>query len=297
MGEGPAGTQRARRLVAWCVLAALWCVPAAAQTVDRAEPQRPDFAVTTMTSDWRVSIGGTLIAFDTSAAWAPQGLAGATILLEDTLGLDERITTFFVAVEYRFNRRHSFALSVTELGRNATRRIDDEFEWGDYIFRAEGEVATDLDTTSIRLIWRYDFSDLDRLDAGFLMGLSTFDLGLTLSGEARLETDAGDEWVEGIVEGASVLAPIPVVGFYIDYALSPRWVVRFDANVMNLSIGSHSGRVLETGFALEYVPTRWLGLGVGLGGSDLDYRSDEDGERFALRYRFNRIAVHACFAF
>jgi hypothetical protein len=297
MGEGPAGTQRARRFVGWWVLAALWSVPAAAQAIDHPEAQRPDFAVATMTSDWRITVGGSLTTFDTAAAWAPRGLAGAAISLEDTLGLDEQTGTFFLGAAYRFNRRHSLALSVTELGRSATRILDEEVEWGDYIYRAEGEVATDLETTSVRLIWRYDFSDSDRLNAGFLAGLSTFDLGLTLSGEARLESDAGDEWVEGIVEGASVLAPIPVVGFFLDYALSPRWVLRFDAAVIDLSIGSHEGRVLEAGFNLEYVATPWLGLGVGLGGSDLEYRSDEKDEKFGLRYQFNQLGVSACFVF
>ena len=278
-------------------MAVLWAGPVWAQTIDQPEPQRTDFAVATMTSDWRMTVGGTLTAFDTSAAWAPQGLAGAAILLEDTLGLDERTGTFFLGAEYRINLRHSLALSVTELGRAATRVIDDEVEYGDYIFRAEGEVATDLETTSVRLIWRYDFSDMERLNAGFLAGLSTFDLGLTLSGEARLESDDGDEWVEGIVEGANFIAPIPVVGFFLDYALSPRWVLRFDVDLVDLSIGPHEGRVLEAGLNLEYVATPWLGLGVGLGASDLEYRSDRDDEKWAIRYQFNQLGVYACFVF
>jgi hypothetical protein len=294
----PSGKCRCiRGFAVWCVVAFLCGGAARAQTIDRPEPQRTDFAVATMTSDWRITVGGNLTVFDTSAAWAPRGLAGAAILLEDTLGLDEQTGTFFVAAEYRFNRRHSLALSVTELGRSATRVIDDEFEYGDYVFRAEGEVATDLDTTSVRLIWRYDFSDTDRLNAGFLAGLSTFDLGLTLSGEARLESDDGDEWVEGIVEGASVLAPIPVVGFFLDYGLSPRWALRFDVDLVDLSIGSHDGRVLEAGLNLEYVATPWLGLGVGLGASDLEYRSDQDDEKWAIRYQFNQLSVYACFVF
>ncbi len=297
MGELTDGLRCIRLLGAWCTVAVLWAGPVWAQTIDQPEPQRTDFAVATMTSDWRITVGGTLTVFDTSAAWAPQGLAGAAILLEDTLGLDERTETFFLGAEYRINLRHSLALSVTELGRAATRVIDDEFEYGDYVFRAEGEVATDLETTSVRLIWRYDFSDTDRLNAGVLAGLSTFDLGLTLSGEARLESDDGDEWVEGIVEGASFIAPIPVVGFFLDYALSPRWVLRFDVDLVDLSIGSHEGRVFEAGLNLEYVATPWLGLGVGLGGSDLEYRSDRDDEKWAIRYQFNQLGVYACFVF
>ena len=94
----PSGKCRCiRGFAVWCVVAFL-CVGAAwAQTIDQPEPQRTDFAVATMTSDWRITVGGNLTVFDTSAAWAPRGLAGAAILLEDTLGLDEQTGTFFVA--------------------------------------------------------------------------------------------------------------------------------------------------------------------------------------------------------
>jgi hypothetical protein len=188
-------------------------------------------------------------------------------------------------------------LSVTELGRTATRTIDGEIEWGDYIFRAEGKVGTELDTRIFKLTWRYDFSDMDRLNAGFVAGLSTFDLGITLSGEARLETSAGDEWIEGVVEGASAVAPVPVFGFFLDYALSPRWVLRFGADLIDLSISSYSGRVLESDFAVEYTVTDWFGVGAGLGGTDLEFRSDENDEAFAVRYRFSYLGAYASFSF
>ena len=287
--------------VCWLLIFGLIVVASLASTdgaaADRDERQRPDFAVPSLTSNWQVTLGGNLTVFNTAAAWAPKGLAGAAIDLEDSLGLDEQTSTFLLAVQYRLNRRHSLALSVTELDRSASRTINDEIEWGDYIFRAEGVVETELDTRVFKLTWRYDFSDMDRLNAGFLAGLSTFDLGATLSGEARLESSDGDEWVEGVVEGASAVAPVPVVGFFLDYALSPEWVVRFGADVIDLSISTHSGRVLEAEFAVEYVVTDWFGAGVGLGGTDLEYRSDKKDETFALRYRFSYLGAFAVFTF
>ena len=264
---------------------------------DQPRQMRSDFATRTLTSDWQITVGGNLTAFDTAAAWAPKGLAGAAIDVEDTLGLDEQTSTFVLAVQYRFNRRHSLGLSATELDRSASRVVDEEIEWGDYVFRAEGRVDTELETRVFKLIYRYDFSDMDRLNAGFLAGLSTFDLGATLSGEARLESDAGDEWVEGVVEGASAVAPVPVVGFFLDYAVSPRWVIRFGASVVDLSISTHSGRVLEADFTFEYAVSDLFGIGGGLGGTDIEYRSEKKDETFAIRYRFNYLGAYLTFSF
>jgi hypothetical protein len=286
-----------RRLAAAVAMISAVSIAAGVQASDEEQQGRPDFATSTLTSAWQITLGGNLTAFNTAAAWAPKGLAGAAIDLEDVLGLDERTSTFAVAVQYRFNRRHSLGLDVTELGRTATRSINGEVEWGDYIFRGEGTVTTDLTTRIFKLTWRYDFSDMDRLNAGFLLGLSTFDIGLTLSGEARLETSSGGQWVEGVVEGASAVAPVPVVGFFLDYALSPRWVLRFGADVIDLSISTYRGRVLETDFSFEYAVTEWFGVGAGIGGTDLEFRSEEDDETFAVRYRFNYLGAYASFSF
>lgn len=110
------------------VALAVCLTPVRGTAADRDEQQRPDFANPTLTSDWQVTLGGNLTTFNTAAAWAPKGLAGAAIDLEDVLGLDEQTNTFAVAVQYRFNRRHSIGLAVTELDRTATRSIDGEVE-------------------------------------------------------------------------------------------------------------------------------------------------------------------------
>jgi hypothetical protein len=274
---------------------ALAAVTAAA--ADTGEVQRREFEPRQLTSRWLVVAGGSLNAFNTRAAWAPKGLAGAAIVLEDVLGLDEENGTAFLRVTHRFNGRHSIQLAITDLERTASKTIDADIEWGDYVFRAEGEVSSELDTRIVNLKWMYDFSDSDRLNAGFVAGLSTFDIGLTLRGEARLESDEGDEWVTGVVEGADVVAPVPVLGFFVEYAMSPRFLVRFGTEALDLSLGDHRGRVLQTDLALEYAVNDLFGLGVGLGGIDLEYASDEGDERFGIAYRITSVSAYASIAF
>jgi hypothetical protein len=275
-------------------MAAMLLVAAAAKAQD---DEAASTAVQRLNSTWRVAVGTNLIDFDTVAAWSPKGLAGAVIILEDALGLDQQSSTGALEVGYRINRRHSLSLSVTDLERTASRTIDEEISWGDYIFRANGTVSSELDTRIFRLMWAYDFSESDRLQAGVLAGLSTFDLGLKLEGEARLEDGEGEEWVEGVVEGADAVAPVPVLGFYLGYALTSRGILRLEADLIDLSIGSHSGRVLEASFSYEHSFSKLVGIGVGIGGTDLEYQSDEDDERFGIRYRFSYAGAYLNFTF
>jgi hypothetical protein len=60
-----------------------------------------------------------------------------------------------------------------------------------------------------------------------------------------------------------------MLGFYLDYAVSTRWIVRFNSEVTDLNIGEHSGRVLQSSVAIEYRLGDLLGLGLHLGSMDL----------------------------
>ncbi len=287
-----------RKLARGIVLVMAAClVSMDAAAVDPDPPKRPDFSPPSMSSKWKLTLGGSLVFFDTQAAWAPRGLAGTVIELEDTLGLEEHIGTFNVSALYRVNRRHSLELAITDMDRSATRVIDEDIEWGDYVFRADGVVMSDFGVRVYKLSWRYNFSDADRLQAGFLAGLSTFDISVSLRGEGRLQSDDGEESIEQVVESADVIAPVPVVGFFLDYGLKPRLVLHFRANVLDLSISSRHGRVIESAFGIEYAVTDRFGIGAGFGGTDIEYNSDKDDEKLGLRFRFNNVGVFASFMF
>jgi len=113
-------------------------------------------------------------------------------------------------------------------------------------------VRTEFDTTITKFKWRYSFSDSGRLDAGLTAGLSTFLLKISLEGEATLHID-GEEQGELVEadEGEQFLAPIPLIGFYVHYAFTPRVIMRVGADALDLSIGEHTGRVLETELLAE----------------------------------------------
>jgi hypothetical protein len=241
---------------------------------------------------------GSLNTLATEAAWAPAGTGGAIIVLEKALGLDEQVQTFNLGAVYRLNRRHSFEVKATDLRRSATKQIDHEIEWGDYVFRAEGRVTTGFDTTFVDGLWKYDFSDSARLNTGFMAGFSVLWLGVSLEGEARLEGSGGSEWVEGAVQGADVLAPLPVVGFYLDYAISRRWLVRFDSSALiDVSIGGHRGRLRQVHFACEYVVNDLVGVGFGASSLGIAYGQNQQDGQLAVSYSVKSGSVYLSFAF
>jgi hypothetical protein len=271
---------------------------ATARAGDDDEKTRPDIRVNQLTATWNLHLGGSLNTLGTEAAWAPAGTGGAIIILENTLGLDEQVETFNLGATYRLNRRHSFELRATDLRRSATKILDDEIEWGDYVFRAEGTVTTGFNTTFVDALWKYDFSDSARLNSGFMAGFSVLWLGVSLEGEARLEDSDGSEWLEGAVEGADILAPIPVVGFYLDYAITKRWLVRFDTSALiEVSIGGHRARLRQVNLTGEYVLSDVVGIGLGAGSLGVMYGQNAGGEQLSVVYDVKSVVAYVSFAF
>lgn len=262
-----------------------------------ASGSRADFDAPSLSSRWRIVVGGAFSTFGSRAAWAPSGLTGATIELEDTLGLDEGIETWMVAGSYRFNQRHSIQLRATDLGRSATRVVEDEIEWGDVIYRANARIDSRLGFTALDARWRYDFSDSGRLNSGVSLGLSMFRVSLKLKGEGRLDSDDGTEWIDGVVEEANVVAPVPEVGFFIDYAMTPKWILRVEANAMSLDVGEYRGRVVDTGAGIEYQVSRSVGVGLAVATTDIEYRQEKEGEKLGVDFRVSSVDLHASFSF
>ena len=61
-------------------------VPVTAAASDVDDTRREDVSTSQLTSKWRIFAGGNFTDFNTTAGWSAQGLAGAVILVEDTLG-------------------------------------------------------------------------------------------------------------------------------------------------------------------------------------------------------------------
>lgn len=98
-------------------------------------------------------------------------------------------------------------------------------------------------------------------------------------------------------EGQQFLAPIPLIGFYVHYAFTPRVIMRVGADALDLSIGEHTGRVLETEFLTEFYVSDLAGIGLGLATSDIQYGRSVDNERLDIQYRITSFVAYFTYVF
>ena len=127
--------------------------------------------------------------------------------------------------------------------------------------------------------------------------VNVFDkIDLLLDGEVQIG-DPMNPVFERRVEDANVIAPIPLVGMFINYGVHPRVLIRASAEALDLSIGDHAGRVLQSAFGAEYYFSKLFGLGLLLTSNDINYSQNTEDKKLKVEYRITAVNIYISFAF
>ncbi len=242
---------------------------------------------------WNFTIGSFLTDFKTDAAVGSGGVIGTIIRLEDDLGFDDDDTLFRFDGIYRFNSRHSIGFGFWTLNRDGNAIINEEIEFDGDIFEVGADLQSSLDLQWIRAEWRYSFLRTDRGEAGILVGISAYDFEMAIEGVALIggvgmptQTRAQDDF----------LAPVPTVGFFVNFAIKPNLVVKLNASFLDLEFSDIEGNVVDTTFLIEWYFSRHVGVGLGAIGTDIDIR-DVGDDPFSISYDQSGLVGYFTFAF
>jgi len=215
---------------------------------------------------------------------------GVSLDLEDFLNLDSTSSAFRIDGGWRFtkNMRHKLELGWFAFHRDATGWIDEDIvippELGGGIIT--GNVTTKFDFDIIKLKYEYSFILDDRLDLNLGIGVFVMPIEIGVQavvggvGTGKLEED--------------ITAPLPVVGLGFDFAITPKWFVRQDLELFYVSIGKFEGGITSTSVALEYLPWKHVGFGLGLDAMRVRLEadgSDYPGVNFKGEIDFNYIGA------
>jgi hypothetical protein len=196
--------------------------------------------------------------FDTTIQVSGDQGAGATLDLEDLLGLDDDNQIARFDGFYSFSPRHRIDVSVYDIRRNGTNTVGEDFQVGQVVIPA-GEVHTSLDTMIVKAAYRYNFVADTRTAIGASFGLHTMGI------------DFGVESTEfEVSESFGVTAPLPVIGLHGEYALGERWKLLASAEFFQIDLGFAQGFLEDTRLALEHDLFDHFGWGLAFNGFQLN---------------------------
>ncbi|MBW4934105.1 hypothetical protein [Marinobacter sp. F4206] len=266
---------RTALLASLTIAICLTLVPAGASLAETRYENLPDRTM--------LQLGG-LFVIDSStslSASASRSGLGTTIDFEQDLDGDTTITTPSFEFYYRFNNRHRVELAAFQLERDGSREITRSITFRDREFTTSTRVDSSIENDVYKVVYGYSFYHVDRVELAFSAGLNILDY------EATLASSAG-----GFAETAATTAPMPVFGFRMDYAATPRLLVRFRTDTFYFDYEDEiRGSLLELQVGVEYRALRHFALGASLSrlAIDVDIKDDDFNGSVTDLYRGARL--------
>jgi hypothetical protein len=196
---------------------------------------------------------------------------GATIDFEQSLDMERSKTVPTAFGRWRIGERWRVDAEYFALNRTSERMLDREIQWGDQTFPVNAQVAAKFNFSDLRVSAGYSFFRTTDKELGVGLGLHV----------ASYETSLRTATASG--EGEDVLAPLPVLSLYAQFALTERWAMGGRLDRFSLSYDKYDGSLTSLGLDIVYQPFRHFGIGAGYRG--LFIRMEVEGDRNLLRLR------------
>jgi hypothetical protein len=198
-----------------------------------------------------VSVGAFVPKTSTSAQLNSSTLGlGTNIDFEQALGMTTQKTLPDFFARWRFADRWRVEAEYFQINRTGDKVTQNQIQWGDVTFPVNTQIQSKFDFSDTRVSAGYSFfrtADKE-LGVGFGFHVASYDVAL---GSATIATQA-----------KKVLAPLPVLSAYGQFALTETWAVggRIDRFVMTYD--NYYGNITSLALDLNYQPFRHVGFGL-----------------------------------
>jgi hypothetical protein len=196
--------------------------------------------------------------FSTNLQVSGDAGAGASLDLEDFLGISSSDTIARFDAHYSFNRRHRIDASYYDIRRSGTKGTDEDITVGDVVIPA-GSVDSKFDTQILKLAYRYNFVADERTVIGASFGVHVMGIDFGIQNDSF-----------SVEEQFKVAAPLPLIGLHAGYALSDKWSLLGSVEFLQFDIDEYRGFISDTRLTIQHDTFEWLGWGVGFNGFRVD---------------------------
>ena len=189
---------------------------------------------------------------------------GTDIQLENELGLKRTTSVLRISGGMWFKPRQRFDVSLFDMSRSASRRIDESIVFGDETFSIDTILSTTADQTIYKADYTFAFLNKQRgylgLNSGFYVGRTSFVLR---------DSDLG------ISEGESLTAPLPVVGFRGEYSITGRLTIRAASQWFSIDAEDASGSLRDVYIGADYRFGNRFAAGLAYNDVKMNIRAEE----------------------
>ena len=208
---------------------------------------------------------------------------------DESFGLRKNDDLFALNFGWRFGEKWELGAQYFESDGQRQRVLEEDIEWGEFVFGAGTGVTAGIDFTLVRAFLGRNFTSADHHDFGIGLGIHYLEVGAFIEGQAILNgQQAGFQR-----ETVSAKAPLPNVGAWYVRSLSDRWAMRLRLDWFGAEFGDYDGELINASVGLNYQLFEHVGLGVSYNFFELDVGVDKSGWRGEVKTIYDGAFVHA----
>ncbi len=281
-----------RRLWIVVLLIAASALPAAAQIFDQTYLDNKG-----LSDRFTLNIGSFITTINTNAK-ASGDAGGEEVDLEDDLGLRPDIGEFRLSAEWRLARKHALTFGYWATRREAETTLEEDIEWNDVIYPASVTLRAESGYDNFKLGYRYSFVNNGTVDFGASIGLSVLMFDIALEGEAEIIGPGGPVGTEQRREEEDLIAPVPVVGLNVEWALRPRLFLRGGVEYFKANYQEYTGELIDGAVGLDWFPWKHVGFGAAYNYVDVTVTREGDViDELSVDYNYDGVFAYLRLAY
>jgi hypothetical protein len=221
-----------------------------------------------LTDRFVISVGGFVVTSNINGRLlGSANTSDQSINFDKQFGTDAAQTSWRGEVLWRITPTQHVRFSYFDNDVARTQSIDQDLQWGDYTFKAGGQVTAETKFRVYELTYEFAFLRRPNYEIVAVAGIHLDDLTLKLSGDASLTVDTPTGPVEEPAiftsTSHSVPAPLPIFGFRGDWAVSPHVYLDASGQLFSLSYQGISGNWSELRAGATWMFSNHFGVGIG----------------------------------
>ncbi len=219
--------------------------------------------------NFQLRLGGYMLADQNTEVKVSKDGAGVGINLQDLFKMESTTQVFRLDGYYRFTPKHAVEFSWYSINNSSKTDADVKFEWGDKNITASGALNTFFNTDIYKVNYLYSFYHTEEVELALAAGLHITTLDVGFSGSYSF-----GENEKGNGDSAKVTAPLPVVGFRLNYNILPELSVKYAIDYFFITFDGTTGSMSDSLLTVDYRITRYFGMGIGLNSTRMRLKTD-----------------------
>ncbi len=197
---------------------------------------------------------------------------------------------FATELSWRFHGRWSFVGQYFKAEDGTSAVLKEDIEWGNVVFGAGSNVAVGTNFTLTRIFFGRQLDISKSHGVGIGGGIHWLNIGTFIEGEILINgTPASAR------RSVSAEAPLPNIGAWYKYSISPRWALRARLDLLSANVGDYDGLLLNSALGVNFEAFEHFGIGLNYNYFKLDIGIDKSDWRGDFETLYEGIYVYASY--